>query len=81
MESTDSNTRNVGVSTISMAGPINLHYSAAGEPSGYAPATGYANSHLGYTQVSIHPTDQPLSHSINIQQSDSKIPSNAISRV
>ena len=48
----DSNTRNVGVSTISMAGPINLHYSAAGEPSSYVPAP-YTNSHPAYTPVRI----------------------------
>lgn len=55
----DSNTRNVGVSTISMAGQINLHYStAAGEQSSnnqsYA-SSAYTPSHLGYVaSVKIH---------------------------
>ncbi|XP_046444529.1 synaptogenesis protein syg-2-like isoform X3 [Daphnia pulex] len=57
----DSNTRNVGVSTISMAGPINLHYSAAGEPSSqvYVSAA-YTPSHLGYATATEH--DVMLSH-------------------
>ncbi|KZS10656.1 putative Nephrin [Daphnia magna] len=60
----DSNTRNVGVSTISMAGQINLHYStAAGEQSSnnqsYA-SSAYTPSHLGYVASTEH--DVMLSH-------------------
>lgn len=50
-KNSDSNTRNVGVSTISMAGPIDHHYSTTGEPSGSFISPTYAPSHLGYATV------------------------------